>query len=291
MIFNHSHLPHSKTDSRPLYQQINISSTDSSPTIVTMASRNTGHTSPPPPAISSPSKTAEVDPSLDLLGFEIDVVSAVEVTGRLVITDRCCQDLHHSHPPHSTTGSPLISISINCSKNRIPNHFPMASRNLGSPSPPSPAVPSTSKTAELDLPLGVLGFEIDVVSAVEITGHLRVTDHCCQVLHGGVSALISEGLASIGAHVASGFRRIAGIHLSVDHLRSAAVGDLVFARAAPVHRGRTIQVWEVLIWKMNQSTMEKEALITSSKVTFISNLPIPENAKNADVALRKYAKL
>ncbi|XP_020700054.1 1,4-dihydroxy-2-naphthoyl-CoA thioesterase 1 isoform X1 [Dendrobium catenatum] len=170
----------------------------------------------------------------------------------------------------------------------------MASRNLGSPSPPSPVVPSTSKTAELDLPLSVLGFEIDVVSAVEITGHLRVTDHCCQpfkVLHGGVSALISEGLASIGAHVASGFRRIAGIHLSVDHLRSAAVGDLVFARAAPVHKGRTIQVWEVLIWKMNQSTMEKEALITSSKVTILSNLPIPQNAKDADVALRKYAKL
>ncbi|KAI0527430.1 1,4-dihydroxy-2-naphthoyl-CoA thioesterase 1 isoform X2 [Dendrobium catenatum] len=170
----------------------------------------------------------------------------------------------------------------------------MASINSGHPSPPPPAISSPSKTAEVDPSLDLLGFEIDVVSAVEVTGRLVITDRCCQpfkVLHGGVSALISEGLASIGAHVASGFRRIAGIHLSVDHLRSAAVGDLVFARAAPVHKGRTIQVWEVLIWKMNQSTMEKEALITSSKVTILSNLPIPQNAKDADVALRKYAKL
>ena len=64
-----------------------------------------------------------------------------------------------------------------------------------------------------------------------------------QVLHGGVSALVAEGLASMGAHMASGFRRVAGVSLSINHFRSAKVGDVVLVRAAPIHVGRSTQVW------------------------------------------------
>jgi uncharacterized protein (TIGR00369 family) len=63
-----------------------------------------------------------------------------------------------------------------------------------------------------------------------------------QVLHGGVSALVAEGLASMGAHMASGFRRVAGVSLSINHFRSAKVGDVVLVRAAPLHIGRSTQV-------------------------------------------------
>ncbi|OEL33271.1 1,4-dihydroxy-2-naphthoyl-CoA thioesterase 1 [Dichanthelium oligosanthes] len=155
-----------------------------------------------------------------------------------------------------------------------------------------------NKTAELDPVLHSIGFQIEEVSPSQLTGRLPVTTKCCQpfkVLHGGVSALVAEGLASMGAHMASGFNRVAGISLTINHFRSAAVGDVVLARAVPVHVGRSTQVWEVKLWKQEDpSAPEKkngppQTMISESRVTLLCNLPVPDSLKNAGDALKKYA--
>ncbi|KAH6828758.1 Thioesterase superfamily protein, partial [Perilla frutescens var. hirtella] len=176
--------------------------------------------------------------------------------------------------------------SIHQVKGKTMNQPPNAG---GNPLPPPP-----SKTEILDSPLHTIGFEIDELSAKKVSGHLLITPKCCQpfkVLHGGVSALIAEALASMGAHVASGFKRIAGIHLSINHLKSAQEGDLVVAEATPVNVGKSIQVWDVHLSKCDPSNSDIKTLIASSRVTVLSNMSVPESARDAAENLKRYAKL
>ena len=67
------------------------------------------------------------------------------------------------------------------------------------------------------------------------------------VLHGGVSALLAESAASLGAALAAGAdRRVVGIELSASHLRGLRDGHLT-AEATPVRVGRTVQVWRIVL--------------------------------------------
>jgi uncharacterized protein (TIGR00369 family) len=67
------------------------------------------------------------------------------------------------------------------------------------------------------------------------------------ILHGGVSALLAESAASFGAGISAGAdRRVVGIELNASHLRGLREGTLT-ATATPVRKGRTVQVWEILL--------------------------------------------
>jgi uncharacterized protein (TIGR00369 family) len=65
------------------------------------------------------------------------------------------------------------------------------------------------------------------------------------ILHGGVSALLAEGAASIGGAVSVGPDEIVvGTELNCSHLRSMANGTLT-ATATPIRKGRNVHVWGI----------------------------------------------
>ncbi|KAI7995860.1 1,4-dihydroxy-2-naphthoyl-CoA thioesterase 1 [Camellia lanceoleosa] len=49
--------------------------------------------------------------------------------------------------------------------------------------------------------------------------------------------------------------------------------------------------WEVQLYKVDPSNLERRYLISSSRVTLLSNIPVPENAKDLFENLKKFAKL
>jgi 1,4-dihydroxy-2-naphthoyl-CoA hydrolase len=67
------------------------------------------------------------------------------------------------------------------------------------------------------------------------------------VLHGGATATLCETVGSFGTAVAVGLdRRVVGIQLSVNHLRSVSEGHVTCV-GAPVRVGRRIAVWDLRV--------------------------------------------
>lgn len=68
------------------------------------------------------------------------------------------------------------------------------------------------------------------------------------IMNGGVSLLLAESAASIGAVVSSDLTKVApvGIEINANHLRSVSKGR-VTAEANSLYHGKTLSVWQVEI--------------------------------------------
>ncbi|KAJ7520731.1 hypothetical protein O6H91_19G019900 [Diphasiastrum complanatum] len=159
----------------------------------------------------------------------------------------------------------------------------------------------TTEQKERKLPRGFavleyIGFKLDFATAGGVQGRFTVSDRSCQpfgVLHGGISAFIAESLASIGAEIASNWKRIAGIELSMNHLHAIRIGEEVVANATPLMVGNRLQVWDVKLStsKPQDSNTDTNSMELSAvaRVTLIVGLP--SEGSPAKELLQQYSKL
>ncbi|WP_069799487.1 PaaI family thioesterase [Tepidibacillus sp. HK-1] len=65
-------------------------------------------------------------------------------------------------------------------------------------------------------------------------------------LHGGASVVLAESAASIGTmlNIDQENQAAFGVEINANHLRSKKEG-IIYATATPVHKGRTIMVWQI----------------------------------------------
>lgn len=96
-----------------------------------------------------------------------------------------------------------------------------------------------------------LGIELTLLTPDKVVGTMPVDDRTRQpfgLLHGGASAALAETVASLGAfmNVDPATQAAVGVELNANHLRGKTDG-MVTATATPLHRGRTIHVWEIRI--------------------------------------------
>jgi 1,4-dihydroxy-2-naphthoyl-CoA hydrolase len=110
-----------------------------------------------------------------------------------------------------------------------------------------------------------IGIELKVLTAEKVVATMPVDDRTRQpfgLLHGGASAALAETVASLGAflNVDHDTQAAVGVELNANHIRGKTEG-IVTATATPLHRGRTIHVWEIRIED------EEARLICASRCT------------------------
>lgn len=96
------------------------------------------------------------------------------------------------------------------------------------------------------------GIEVTEATADRAVGRVEVGPQHHQpygVVHGGLYCALVETLASTGAAVwamEQGMMGCVGVNNNTDFLRSTRDGVLI-GEATPIHRGRTQQLWDVIV--------------------------------------------
>ena len=85
------------------------------------------------------------------------------------------------------------------------------------------------------------------------------------VLHGGATAALAETVGSSAAAIFSKKENqiLRGVELSINHVRGISEG-FVFAKAVPIHMGRTMQLWKISIIDENNRDISFAKLTTLS---------------------------
>lgn len=117
-----------------------------------------------------------------------------------------------------------------------------------------------------------LGIEFIEVGDDFLVARMPVTPRVHQpdgVLHGGASVALAESVGSAGAFFFLDSKDIIirGIEIAANHVKSVRDG-YVFAHASILHKGRTMQLWQIKI------TNEDGALVSLVKLTTLS---LPKN--------------
>jgi uncharacterized protein (TIGR00369 family) len=113
--------------------------------------------------------------------------------------------------------------------------------------------------------LKTLGISIESAEADRVVLSMPVEERVHQytgLLHGGVSVVLAETAASIGAALNTDLTRFTpvGVEINANHLRSVTRGR-VTAVARPVYVGRQMTVWAIEI------TDERNRLVCTSRCT------------------------
>lgn len=103
-----------------------------------------------------------------------------------------------------------------------------------------------------DTVMEVLGIEITEFSREQVVATMPVTPKAHQpfgFLHGGVSLVVAETVASAGSYLFLDMekQRAVGLEINANHIRSTRSGTIK-AVGVPVHVGRSTLVWDVRIY-------------------------------------------
>ncbi len=113
--------------------------------------------------------------------------------------------------------------------------------------------------------MGTLGIEITEFTKERVVATMPVTPKTHQpfgLMHGGVSVVIAETVASAGSYqfIDAQKQRAVGLEINANHIRSKSDG-VVHAIGMPVHVGRRTIIWDIRIYD------EAEDLICISRCT------------------------
>ena len=113
--------------------------------------------------------------------------------------------------------------------------------------------------------MGTLQIEISEYTPERVVAKMPVTPKTHQpfgLMHGGVSVVIAETVASAGSYqfIDAARQRAVGLEINANHVRSVREG-VVTAVGSPVHVGRRTIIWDIRIYD------EADKLVCISRCT------------------------